>query len=391
MKQVSIKVYSPAGELLKDWTNMANFGEFTKEINAGLGECIIDLAVKFDYQGTELSIGNVVDIIISDKDTTNEGFRKIYSGYISTIEPFVDGKKQGITVRILGHYTKLSLDYLKDAETIRLYSDETNGITTIASGTVADIGLILRGILNRYRAETINPKIWYSLASIPNVNQDALYSFRLVTYRNAIDRIVSMLPSGYFWYVDEDGLFSIKSKPTTPTHIFKFGKHFKSIKIEKSLEKLRNFILVWDGKPDGVFKSYSDAYSITKYGRRCQVIQDNSIGDENTMDKIGRKFLAENKDQQVSITCEIIDNNLDSINGYDIDSVQAGDTCRFVGFDNSIVDVIKDNMLITKVAYSLNKIKLEVEPIKMEIADNQKKLKLKVDDISTLEVPASYT
>jgi len=44
------------------------------------------------------------------------------------------------------------------------------------------------------------------------------------------------------------------------------------------------------------------------------------------MDKIGRKFLAENKDQQVSITCEIIDNNLDSINGYDIDSVQAGDT-----------------------------------------------------------------
>jgi len=75
-----------------------------------------------------------------------------------------------------------------------------------------------------------------------------------------------------------------------------------------------------------VFKSYSDAYSITKYGRRCQVIQDNSIGDENTMDKIGRKFLAENKDQQVSITCEIIDNNLDSINGYDIDSVQAGDT-----------------------------------------------------------------
>jgi len=73
---------------------MANFGEFTKEINAGLGECIIDLAVKFDYQGTELSIGNVVDIIISDKDTTNEGFRKIYSGYISTIEPFVDGKNK---------------------------------------------------------------------------------------------------------------------------------------------------------------------------------------------------------------------------------------------------------------------------------------------------------
>ena len=34
---------------------------------------------------------------------------------------------------------------------------------------------------------------------------------------------------------------------------------------------------------------------------------------------------------------------------------------------------------------------LEVEPIKMEIADNQKKLKLQVDDISTLEVPASYT
>jgi len=395
MKQISIKVYSSANDPLKDWSNMATFAEFGKEINAGLGECILNLGVKFDYQGLELALGNVVDIVISDKDTTSEGFRKIYSGYISLIEPYVDGKKEGIIVHVLGHYTKMSLDYLKDGTTVKLYSDTAAGITVTPTGSVADIGIILRAIIERYRDETVNPKIWCSMASIPDISQNALYTFRLVTYRDAIDKIVSMLPSGYFWYVDEDGLFSIKPKPTEPTHTFEFGKHFKSINIQESIEPLRNFILVWNGEPDGsgdlVFKSYSDNYSISKYGRRVEVIQDNSVGDEDTADGIGGKFLGENKDPHINLICEIIDNNLDAVNGYDIDSIQPGDTCRFVGLNNAIVDVINDNMLITKVVYQPNKVSLEIKAVKTGMIDKQQKMETQIEDLSTLTVPADYT
>ena len=388
MKNISIKVYRPTGEFIKDWSSVANFEEFIKEINAGLGECIVNLGVPFDYDGSELDLNNIVEIDIADKDTKTNGFTRIYSGYISLIEPFVDGKKEGITVHLLGEYTKLSLDYLKNENIVILYSDSTNGITTTSSGTSADIGLIVRGILNRYRLETTSPKINYSITSIPDIGQNALYSFRLVTYREAIDKIINIFPAGYFWYVDEYNIFTIKQKSSTPIHTFEFGKHFKSLRIQKSMETLRNFVLVWDG--DSFFKNYSNSSSILKYGRRVNAIQDNAIGDSVTANGIASKYLNENKDQEISIVCEIIDNNLSEY-GYDIESIQPGDTCKFIGFNSATTDILNENMLITKVIYNLDKVILSVKLTKTGIIDNQKKLKTYVEDLSNLNVPATYS
>lgn len=388
MKNISIKVYRPSGEFIKDWSSISNFEEFSKEINAGLGECIINLGVTFDYDGAELDLNNIVEIDVADKDTVANGYTRVYSGYISLIEPFIDGKKEGISVHLLGEYTKLSLDYLKNENIVILYSDSTNGITTTSSGTSADVGLIVRGILNRYRSETTNPKINYSIASIPNVGQNALYSFRLVTYREAIDKILSIFPEGYFWYVDEYNIFTIRQKSSTPIHTFEFGKHFKSLRIQKSMETLRNFVLVWDG--DSFFKNYSNSSSIFKYGRRVNAIQDNAIGDSVTANGIASRYLNENKDQEISIVCEIIDNNLDEY-GYDIESIQPGDTCKFIGFNSATTDILNENMLITKVIYNLDKVILSVKLTKTGIIDNQKKLKTYVEDLSNLNVPATYS
>ena len=392
MKNISIKIYKSTGEFIKEWNNVI-FNGFSKEINSGLGECLITLGEKFDYSGSELNIGNIVDILVSDNQTLEIGFLKIYSGYISMIEPKVDGAKEEILVHILGHYTKLSTDILKDGTQVVLYSDTTNGLTTTSSGTESDIGLILRAIINRYREETSNPMIYSTINSIPIIGQEALYSISMKTYRDSFDSVCSMLPSGYFWYVDENGLMSIKSKPTTATHNFEFGKHFKSIKIQKSLEKVRNFLLVWNGETgaSSVFNHYQDDVSIYKYGRRAETLIDYGIDDDTSADKIGAKFLAENKDPSVKLTCEIIDNNYDSINGYDIESIQPGDTCTFYNFDSSLSDTLQENMLITKVEYLFNRVLIEVELIKTGLIDWQEKTSVKVEDLASYSVPVTYT
>lgn len=394
MKKITIKVYRPSGEFIKEWTNIV-FNGFTKEINSGLGECIITMGEKFDYQGGELEIGNTVEVFVSDDQTLTDGFLKIYSGYISLIEPEVNGGEEGITIHILGHYTKLSTDILKNGSQVVLYSDSAAGLTTTASGSATDIGLILRGIIDRYRAETTNPKLNYSNITIPLISQTALYSISLKTYRDAFDSVCSMLPTGYFWYVDEDGQIWIKQAPTTPTHTFELSKHNKSIKAQKSMEAIRNFLLIWNGET-GVgtkfFKSYSDAGSLAQYGRRAETLVDYGIdvSDTASADAIAAKFLAENKDPQIKLTCEIVDNN-ESNNGYDIESIQPGDTCRFVGFNPDLADFIKDNMLITKVQYLVDRVIIDVEPTKSGLVDWQKKTSLKVEDLASYNVPATYT
>ena len=388
IKTICIKVYGPSGTFLKEWTN-ATFSGFSKEINGGLSECVIELGVPFDYQGADVDVGNIVDIIVSDADVPSG--RRVYSGYISLITPHVDGGVEGITVNLLGHYTRLSIDFLKEGVATTLFSDSTVGLTDTGPGDAADIGLIVRGIIDRYRAETANPKIYYSTASVPLAGQTALYTLGLKTYREALDKIISMYASNYFYYIDEDGLLTIKQKPTTPTHTFQLSKDNKSVRIDKSLEKIRNFLLVWNGENPGVFNHYDDEASITKYGRRSEYIEDFGINDDTSADKIGAKFIAENKDPDIKLTCEILDDSIDPINGYDIESVQPGDSCRFVGFNQSLSNIVNDNMLITKVDYTLGRITLTIEMSKSGIINWQDETAKEVNDLRSQGIPPSYT
>jgi len=391
MKNLSIKVNRPTGEFIKDWTSIARFSGFSKEINGGLGECILELGVMFDYQGSELEVGNVVEIYISDKETLIDGFKKIYSGYISMIEGYVDGGKEGVLVHLLGHYTRLSTDYLKNGSQTTLYSDSTDGLTVTSPGDEAEIGLVVRAVIDRYIAETSSSKISYTLSSIPEIGQSILYTLSVKTYRECLDKLISMYPSNYFYYIDENGILTIKEKSSTPDHTFEFKKHFKSIKIQRGMEKIRNNILIWNGEDSGVYNNYNDAASILKYGRRSEYQEDSGIADDSSADKIGSKFIAENKDPDVKVICELIDDNIDEENGYDIESVNPGNTCRFVGFDSSLSDILKDNMLITRVDYELDKITLTVEITKSGIINWQNKTTKEVNDLKSYGVPESYT
>ena len=392
-KNITIKVFSLAGKFKAIWDN-ATFQSFEKEINSGLGACSLILGEKFDYQGDDCKIGNHIEILISDGDTLNliEGYRLIYSGYISKISPAIENDEK-IQVDILGHYTQLGVDLLKSGAYTTLFTDSTAGLTTTGPGDAADLGLVMRAIIERYRAETLNPVINYSLGSIPLTATTALYTLECKTYREALDKIMSMAPEGYYFYFDEYNILKFGAKPTTPTHEFIFGKHFQNVRIDRSLEKIRNVLLIWNGETGAgkVYKEYKDDASILQYGRRAYILKDYGIDDEDGADKIGAKFIAENKDPDVKVACTIIDNNIDSAKGYDIESIQPGDTCVFKGFNEQFADIFRDNMLITKVVYYLDKVELIIEPKKSSLVEWQNKTNRDLNDFSSFGMPTDYT
>ncbi len=239
-KQAIANVYQPgSGALLATWTDFS-FGGFTKELNAGPSECVLQLAKVFDYSGTDLILGNDVELRVSDKDTvaqvSDSATRIVYRGYISLIEREADGPSEQVTVHLLGYYTLLSLDVLKNSLQTTLYSESSAGLTTASgSQTAADLGLMVRSILDRYAAENTSPKITYDTDDIPNTSTTATYTFQQKTYREALDALLSMAPVGTFYYVDETGKMQFKSKPTTATHKFIFGKHFSAVHVEHSV------------------------------------------------------------------------------------------------------------------------------------------------------------
>lgn len=399
-KQIEILVSKPTGEFIKTWKDFY-FRGFMSEINAGPGECVIDLPLDFDYGGIDVNVGNDIEIRISDRDTliqeTGDAMRTItiYKGYISLIERNIEGEKEFVTVHMLGYYTLLSMDILKDTLQTTLYSKAADGLTTVSGDqSAADVGLMMRTVIDRYKDENDNPKINYIAENIPDTGNDATYSFEQKTYREAMDILKKMAPIGTFYYVDGNGLVSFKTKSLTPDHKFIFGRHFNKIQIANSLEKTRNFYLLWNYETGGgkVYKHYEDEASVKKYGRRIYPENDAGIDAEATADSVGANFIADSKDPEIKVVCSILDNNGNE-NGYDIESIKPGDTCSFYGFANNMNELFRDNMLITKVDYQLDRVEITVEVIKSGMVDWQDRQGKEIKQINTggLLIPESYS
>lgn len=399
-KTYVVIVRSPAGAYVARWDSFS-FDGFSKQLNGGLGECVIRLPRSFDYGQPDVARGNDIEIRVSDEDTLSAASPEpgasviVYSGYISMVERNIDPGSENMTVRCLGYWTKLSLDILKDGSQTTLYSNDSAGLTTNdASQDAADIGHMARTVIDRYRAETSNPKVNYDYESIPDAGVDATYRFEQKTYRDALDMLKDLAPSGVYWYAGVDNVIRFKPTASSPTHRFTFGKHFQAIRSEQSMEKIRNVLLIWNGETGGssVYKHYENAASIAQYGRRAETVNDYGIDDANAADAYGSKFLSENANEGIKIVCTIFDNN-GSDYGYDIESIQPGDTCRFQGFNADLDEILRDNMIITSVQYMTDRAVLEVELIKSGVLDFQAKQGRAIGDIGSggFTVPESYT
>lgn len=392
-KRFSIKSYSPDGTFLKNWPN-ATFLGFSKELNAGAGECEIELNAAFDYAGSDLQLGNRIDVYVADLETigTIDGEKLIYRGYVSAIMPRTGGRDENVAIRIIGYYTKMSVDFLKNAAQTTLYTDENDGLTITSPGTAADIGLIARAIIDRYRAETGDGSIRYTLESIPEVGETALYSFKRKTYREALDKIKDMAPAGYHWYVGADGVVHFEPKGSGNAHSLAIGREISSIKVERSMETLRNVILIWNGEPAGpsaIYAHYEDAGSIARYGRRASAIVDPGIGDAAAAASLAARFLADMRDPDVKIIMEVNDSN--GGNGYDIESIEPGDTITVLNFDSANAETIRSELAVTRIDYRPDGATIEAALVRTGIIEGQENAKRRLEAAETIDIPESYS
>jgi len=379
-KKYFIKIYKPNGNYITTISD-ASFDGFRKQINGGLGELTFKLARKFDdfNEGNEITLNNKVEIWLSDRDTDSTG-RKIYTGYISSYSPWIDGENEGVNVTCLGYATKLATSIYKNGSSVEIVH------------TSVDPSAIIKDVITRYRAETMKGQKYMQSGTdyIQDTGTTVSYTFNSSTFLDVLSKAVELSPAGWWWYLDENGYLKFGSTLAIPTHRFTFGRHFKKVEVVKNMENVTNDVLFMsaDGEKK-IFKHYNNSDSEDQYDERFEVINDGRVTIEATADEMSNAVINQKKDPEETTVVEIIDNNGSDF-GYDIESIQPGNTCKFMGFNSITSKTFADVMLIKAVEYNLNSVTLELESLQEQIARKQAKASKDLQEQVSHDYPTSY-
>lgn len=372
-KQIQIKSYNSSGILIKIIQD-ASFTGFSKYINGGLGSLILKLARSIDTFDTnnDVSIGNQIKIYISDTDDDDV---LIYNGMIEEQKPYMDGDTEYVEIVCYGYVTRFNRDILRTGRRTTFYTDTTDFLGTASATSVAELSNVIREIIDHFNTNNSDIDITYNVSgtdSISDTSQGINYQFTALTYYEAIEKCREVAPQNWYWFVGADGVFNFSSKPSSATHEFIIGKSIKSIKVIKSLDQTNNVILVSDNSS---YRKYEDNVSVNDYGRRVHLHIDRDIKDTDTMDNYGETYLEKYKNPIIKIEMEIYDNN-GNANGYDIESINPGNTCEITNIDDDS-DLFNNNMIITQVDWTLGYAKLIIEINEFDL--NKFLVKLKKD------------
>jgi len=368
-KQYLYKVYKPDGEFVSNLNDVISEPNFDKKINASLGELTLRLARKFDSFGEEVDITLNYEIRITCVDFEAPNGIIVYSGYISGYKPVLNEDSEYVEITLLPFVTSLEDDILNNA-----------GVTTVAYSS-QDPNDILSDIISKYAG-----KITKQAGT--DVGVVVSYSFNTTTYLQAIKKCRDLSAFGWYFYIDASNELVFKEVSETPDHILTIGKDILSIQPEKRIENVKNTVLFVG---DGIFKKYERSGSISAYGRKVAIIQDNRVSVEATADIMATKLLDEQESPEIRTLLRVLDSNSDS-KGYDIESFKPGDIIKIEGFgtdypqsvfDTSIWDetswdysvsyATRNPMQIVSIKYSPDEVELELSskpiPVQSRVED----------------------
>lgn len=196
----------------------------------------------------------------------------------------------------------------------------------------------------------------YSTASVDATGLALTVTFNTETILDAMKKILSVCPSGFYFYADlgTDTIY-FKRTLTTPTYKLIKGRHLNKINFVMSIENVKNDLLFSGAEvsagppPVNLYTEYEDQTSESDYGRRIERKSDNRVSIQATADAIGSSFITENKDEYFETTVTILDRTMD------ITLFRPGQTVGLRGFGNFVDSLV---LQIVRMEYSPNSVNL---------------------------------
>jgi hypothetical protein len=329
-------------------SNIRGYPTFTTRINGGLGECVLDLVGSgffFDTfdEGNAIKHMNIVDIY--EIDPSHPLGRRIYRGFISRYEPYIDsGSDEGVKVTCLGLVSLLTKSYYK------------NGGTFTVSHSSVDPSTIAEAILTHFNT-IYGGSLITSSSSVATVGTNVSYDFSDQKWFDALSTVGKLAGTGYWWNVDENGIYWLQPRTNTATHIFTIGKDIDSITVTKDGEKIVNDVQV---RYSGGSYDASDATSQSTYGtgspatgKMSKIVSDTSMG-LDAATQAGTKEVQDQKSAYLSASVEINSN-------YDIESVKVGQAAVIANYSASASNLFPNPLVIVSTTYTGDALRIQFE------------------------------
>lgn len=332
------KIYTAAGVYIKTLSQKEILSEFdvTNQINGGQSDLTVRLDRPFDdFNNDSICTYNNV-LKVYELSNFHPNGVQVYTGYLVSIDPSLEGTQEYVELTFFPAISKLKNDMLRTGSVA--YAEYTSD---------TDVSSIIEDVLDNYRASVTNPIITYtSGTSVETSTSEVQTSFTDCYHLDAIERAAKFLPSNWYYYLDETGLFNVHAQSATADHTFTIGKDVVSIKTHKTIEDLENYFVLWNGldSTDANYLRtlYTDTDSVTAYEthtRRYEI--DGRITVATTANAKGNRYIALGKDPHIRTTIGIAAN-------YDHSTIKPGNTCKIRNYDATDA-VYSDAMLIVRV------------------------------------------
>lgn len=311
------------GAYITTWsTDVISEPNFTMVLNGGAGQLQVRLARPYNNfgEGVDVAFNNRVDLYVGDTDNVMP--QLIYSGYISSYSPTIDGVTQYVDITILGFITETSSRYMKDA----------TGNTAVAYLS-EDPAAIMQDAIDKYRRDYgfIN----YTASSIQSIGSTVSYQFNLSTYKEVLDTIIKLCPDGWYWYVDATNVVNLKQANFTTADItLTVGKDNMKMQAVKRIEDVVNRVYVVGGNPVAatqLYKRYDRTSSISDLhiGLHEDVIQDGRVTIDGTADIMAKRELDQKQIAETRLLITVSDDNgQDGTIGSNIEKFVPGKTIQ---------------------------------------------------------------
>lgn len=267
----------------------------------------------------------------------------VYRGRIETFTPKIDQSKEEIEVEILGLVSLLSDDYIEFLQFVAIQPNSDAVLGRRNHGKL-DPSEMLKIIIDTARAQNPLCALRYDDDSIQATNTIQGYTFRDQQLRACFDKVRSLCPSGWHYYVEPDGLVVLRGPDSVNEHKLRIGVEIMNFSVERSIRNLKNFVHIKGRQDDdnseldghgSIHYTTFDQASIDKYGKRMVFIRDAQITDPDTAELVGEGRLEElNREEQRAQAIVPDDKSINyvsgALRGYNIESFRPGDNvCVF--------------------------------------------------------------
>lgn len=304
--------------------------------------------MQFDFSGQSTILASMDHHVEIQSNTPTIGPTPALAISLSASSAFVSGNAWRRNNNAAADFSAAELSPTADLQ-IALF--QTSNVTTRTIGSNTEMSIFFATAVNDSMVK--GARYSWSLGgadpSIQRVGINLGGTFKQNSTKQVIDYIVKAAPEGWFYRYDMvTNQMSLKRRSDTADHIFAKGKHLKSVELKQSIEDIVNKWYVLGGETvEGdptttLYKTYTDAESVSKWGLKVGRIEDGRIRVQESLDTIGYYNLITSKDPKWYTTVAVLDEV------YDIELINVGDMVGFEGFgnftDSLLLQVIRRKM-----------------------------------------------